>query len=414
MNLMNAREDNLQNVVPQKEVAFDKAEFAQRRHNIRLLMEQAGIDLLYLTAPESRYYVDGYNSDWHQAQAPKDWHALSGVAVHIDHDEVITFEREVNVILVKLTSVAEEVRILAGTDPRSMASFVTDSLRDAGWLPATVGIERYSYRPNPAVSELFSGALRAAGAKVVDGSDVLRDVRRRKSPQELAYIEQAARIGDAGMRAASSAIRAGVTELDVYAEIVHAMVKAGGEHSGKAVSCASGPKTLTTDAQTSHRKIGPGEIVNVDICGCCQRYHTNYARTFSVGEPSASVARQMEISAGAFDRLTEIIRPDVPVNELTKAMKTYYQEAGVWDERWWVGGYDMGLAFAPDWVGPYVYDPEMDAGDDRFEPGMVVNFESDLFLPGRAGLSLIIDTMAFYPDRAQLLHAVPQSLQVVG
>ena len=53
-------------------------------------------------------------------------------------------------------------------------------------------------------------------------------------------------------------------------------------------------------------------------------------------------------------------------------------------------------------------------GDDRFEPGMVVNFESDLFLPGRAGLSLIIDTMAFYPDGAQLLHAVPQSLQVVG
>jgi len=56
MNLLNAREDNLQHVVPEKEVAFDKAEFAQRRHNIKLLMEQAGFEFDSMSIRDIRDY----------------------------------------------------------------------------------------------------------------------------------------------------------------------------------------------------------------------------------------------------------------------------------------------------------------------------------------------------------------------
>ena len=404
---------NLELVVPTPEIAFDEEEYSQRRRAIQKMMQAQAIDVLYLTAPESRFYVDGYNSDWYQAQGPKDWHALSGVAISADGTELMTFEREVNAVLLKLTSVAHERRVLTGSDTRNMAEFVRDNLRDAGWLPGRIGIERFSYRPNPAVSELMQSTLEDIGCEVVDGTDILRAVRSRKSPRELDYVQQAARIGDAGMAAARESIRAGVTELDVYADIVYAMIKAGGEHSGKAVSCASGPKTLTTDAQTSRRKIGHGEIVNVDICGCYNRYHTNYARTFSVGEPHPDVAARVNLSAAASQLLGETIRPNIPINELTATMRAYYEEAGIWHERWWVGGYEMGIAFAPDWVGPYVYDPDVDAGESCFVPGNVVNYESDFFLPHESGLSLIIDTIAFFDDDARILHSMPQELQVV-
>ena len=405
---------NLEEIVPEQEVWFDRAEFANRRQEIQRKMQASDIDVLYLTAPESRFYVDGFNSDWYQAQSPKEWHALSGVAVHAERDELITFERQVNVVLVKLTSIAEETRILGDSDGRNMMEFIRDCLRDVGWLPGRVGLERYSYRPNPAVSAMLQASLEEAGCVVVDASDVLRDVRRRKSPRELEYIRQAAKIGDAGMRRASEVIRAGVTELDVYADIVHAMVKAGGEHSGKAVSCASGPKTMTTDAQTSRRVIQSGEIVNIDICGCYNRYHTNYARTFSVGEPDPEVATRVNLSAGASKLLAATIRPHIPINTLTSTMQGYYEDAGIWEERWWVGGYEMGIAFAPEWVGPRVYDPGVDEGDRCFEPGDVFNYESDFFLPRKSGLSLIIDTMAFYDSHAEILHSFPQELCVVG
>ncbi len=49
----------------------------------------------------------------------------------------------------------------------------------------------------------------------------------------------------------------------------------------------------------------------------------------------------------------------------------------------------------PDWVGPWSWDIEVGNGEKLFEEGMVVNFESDFYLPQGAGLTLLIDTMLF-------------------
>ncbi|MDE0417344.1 MAG: Xaa-Pro peptidase family protein [bacterium] len=408
-----AKETNLKFCTPEPEIVFSLDEYWTRLRRTREAMETAGIDLLYLTAPESRYYISGFNSDWYQAQSPEDWHPLSGVAVKADTDRFITFERDVNEVLVRLTTVGHDARIRAGSDERPMHRFIVDHLRDEGWLKGTVGLELSNYRPSPAVSRMIEVALEEQGCKVVDATDLLRRIRSVKSPQELAYVRTAAKIGDIGIRAAINSMRPGMTELDVYAEMVHAMAKAGGEHSGKTPSVASGQKTLCTDAPTTRRKIMPGEIVNIDICGCYNRYHTNFARTFSMGQPHPEVARRVAASARAFDVLAEAIRPGVAVNEVTGSVKAYYQEAGIWEERWWVGGYEMGIAFQPDWVGPYVYDPDVDAEGREFVPGTVVNYESDFFLPQLAGLSLVIDTMAFSEASAELLHDVPPDLIVI-
>lgn len=408
--MTSARAVNL-SLCPEPEIAFPDTEFRHRHHRIRERMAAECLDVLYLTAPESRYYVDGYNSDWYQAQGPAEWHALSGVAIHVDHQKVITFEREANVVLVHMTTIGDDARIFS--DDLTMAAFVADQLAGEGWLGGNVGIERFSYRPNPAVSGMLGEALAAKGCMVKDCSHILREVRSVKSPLELSYVRTAAAIGDAGMRAAMAMIGAGVTELEVYAEIITTMIKAGGEDPAKTVSCASGLRTLCTDAQTTRRKILPGDIVNVDLCGCYHRYHTNYARTFSVGEPHPEVAKRMTIAAGVFDLISATLKPDIPVDELTSVIKNYFVEAGIWEERWWVGGYEMGIAFAPDWVGPFVYDPEIEAGERCFGPGTVVNIESDFFLPNMAGLSLIIDTMVFDDTSAELAHALPQELIVV-
>ena len=52
-------------------------------------MEREKIDLLYLPSPESLYYVCAYQAEWYQAQGPKEWPALGGVAIHVDHDRFI-------------------------------------------------------------------------------------------------------------------------------------------------------------------------------------------------------------------------------------------------------------------------------------------------------------------------------------
>jgi Xaa-Pro aminopeptidase len=109
---------------------------------------------------------------------------------------------------------------------RDGVAFIIDELRAEGWLKGRVAMEFHSYCPNPAISARFRAAFNEAGCPVTDGSDVLREARWIKSPQEIAYIENAAEITDIGLEAARNAIGPGVTELEVYGEIVQAMANA--------------------------------------------------------------------------------------------------------------------------------------------------------------------------------------------
>ena len=408
------KETILKHLSPPKEIPFSLNEYRQRLNRVRETMIREKIDLLFLSAPESLFYISGYKAEWYQAQSTKLWPPASGTAVHVDHDNFIDFDTEEEEVLSRFTSISTDTRILRETtETTGMPSWIVQELKKEGWLPATVGLEMWSYRPNRAVSEMFQSALEKEGCKVVDGTDIVREVRAIKSPQEIAYIEKAAEIADIGMNAAIESIRPGMTELEVYGEIVHAMAKAGGENPGIPVLVTSGPKTASLHALSSRKKIQRGEMINVDICGVYNRYHADIARSLSMGKPNPDVAKVVELSAKAYDVIAKLIKPNLPVAEFNQKMKAYYEEAGILQDKWWVGGYELGIAFPPDWVGEFVYDMDIDAGDQLFVPGTVVNHESNFYLPHKAGTSYQINTLIFTEEDARIPGEIPNDLIVI-
>jgi len=409
-----AKETVLEYCSPAKEVPFSEKEYRERLRRVREVMDREKIDLLFLSAPESLFYISGYQAEWYQSQSPKIWPPASGIAIHVDHDDFIHFDTEEEEILIRYITISKDARIYRETaETTGMPSWIVQELKKEGWLPGTVGLEMWSYRPNRVVSEVFQLAFEKAGCRVVDGTDVVREVRAVKSPQEIAYTEKAAEIAEVGIRAAMDSMRPGMTELDVYGEIVNAMAKAGGENPALPVLVTSGPKCACLHALASRKKIKRGEIVNIDVCGVFNRYHTDVARTFSMGKPDPEVARVVELSAKAFDVLGKLIRPNLPVAELNERMKAYYQEVGIEQDSWWFGGYELGIAFPPDWVGEFVYDVKIDPGDQLFVPGTVVNCESNFYLPHKAGVSYQINTLVFTEKQARILGEIPNDMIVI-
>ncbi|MGH8648969.1 MAG: M24 family metallopeptidase, partial [Burkholderiales bacterium] len=256
---------------------------------------------------------------------------------------------------------------------------------------------------NRVVAEIFQGELERQGCHVVDCTALLRNLRRVKSQLEIACIERASRIAKIGIKACQEAIRPGATELQVWGEIMRAMAAAGGENPAITIPVASGPRSACIHALASRRRIRKGDLVITDLCGVYNRHHVNVARTFSVGKPDPAVERAVHLAAGAFDVLEEIIEPNLPVRRLLGALKKYYANAGIEKRMWFWGGYELGFAFSPDWVGQFVYEPLKDPGDERFVPGMVVNYEGIVFLPRDAGVSALIDTIAFGESSARIL-----------
>ena len=182
-----------------KELPFPPEEFQSRLTRVRQAMADAGIDLLFATAPESLYYLTGFQCEWYQAQSGRPFPPTSGLAVHVDHDRTIHFETPSEAMLTAIGTVSDDVRIFPLEARRDGLPFILGELGAEGWLKGQVGLELYNYRPNPVIAERYRAGFTDAGCQVEDATDIIRNVRHIKSPLEMEALEEAARIADIGM-----------------------------------------------------------------------------------------------------------------------------------------------------------------------------------------------------------------------
>lgn len=396
-----------------KETPFPDEEFATRLRRVREAMAAARVDLLYATAPESIYYLTGFQCEWYQAQSGRNFPPSSGVAIHVDHDDFIHFETPSEAVLVGIGTCSRDVRIFPLESRRDGTGFILRELAGAGWLKGRAALELYNYRPNPIVAAWFQSGFEGAGMEVVDGADIIRAVRKIKSSLEMEAMAEAARLADIGMAAARDAIRPGVSELEVFGVMVAAMAKEGGEFSSILPPVMSGFRTNCLHPIASRKIIQRGDRVNVDLCGVYKRYHVNIARGFWIGEPPVAAAKMHENSIKAFDIIAEMLRPNLNVCALLEAVRDHYAAYGILEQAYWSGGYEMGLSFPPDWVGGFIYDLTFTDEHDMFEPMTAVNHECNFYAPDCAGMSATIETFFFHEDRAEFACRSPRELQVL-
>ena len=414
---MAERRDPREGLHPDPEPAFESSEYAARLMRVRERMAVEGLDCLFLSAPESMYYLSGYRSAFTQTgQSPKQWPATSGIAVSVDHDHAILFDTDRETVMHRTYTDFQDIRCFPPGRTRDGTAYVADELASLGWLGGTIGLEFWSSRPNRAISERFQERLEARGAVVRDGSDVLREVRWLKSPAEMDRLREAGRIGCTGLAAARDAIAPGVMEVAVLGDALAAMGHQGGEVPAVIPPVLSGPKTAGPHALATDRRIGADEAVVVDLAGVSRRYHANLARTWWTGEPAAEDRRLAQAAAGSLEVLKEALKPGVSAETLAAEMLRYYEDARIWDRRSWIGGYEMGIAFPPAWTGNYVFDPISDIGRDKiFEAGTAINFENQFYLSDHRGLFFVIETVLVQDTGTTLLSRdVPYGLESAG
>lgn len=411
------------------EPPFPPEEYRLRWQRTQEEMSRRGVDMLWVSTPEDIGYLTGHANSWYHDLGPTNWHPVGGIAVHRTDDPPLVFDDEDESLLVSHLAFAPDLRVApneftpalvegdrVGADRGGFTGamgFIVDSLRVAGWLGGTIALQLGSYRPSRAYSEQFEAALRHHGSTIVDGTDLVATVRRHKSPRELDAIRTAARIGDIGFRALVDAIDEGVTELELWAAATSAMARAGGELSAIPGMVNSGPKNACLHGWATRRRLRPGDLVNVDMCGVHNRYHSNLARCISLGEPRPSIRSAIETATDVHRQVRAAMYPGMPVAELLDVNQKAARAAGIWQDAWWVGGYDLGIAFPPDWVGRFAFSADEDPGTATLEPGLVMNHEWNFYLPEGAGIRELIDTFIVTEDAIEFPHEIPVDLLVV-
>ncbi len=221
-------------------------------------------------------------------------------------------------------------------------------------------------------------ALRESGATVVDVTPVLQAMRLRKDPDELAAIRFAVQVAVAGHAAARAAVQPEVTELDVYAAVHAATVKAAGGVVTMLGDFASGGRS---GGPPSDRILQPGDLMIVDFFPIVNGYRADITNTYAVGQPTDAQRRHMDLLLRAKAAGESMLRPGVAGGQVYAAVRGVFEEAGIAGHFPHHAGHALGLMHPE----PPFFVPE---SQELLQEGQVVTLEPGLYDPAVGGMRI--------------------------
>ncbi|MBA3719938.1 MAG: aminopeptidase P family protein [Nocardioidaceae bacterium] len=235
---------------------------------------------------------------------------------------------------------------------------------------------------------------------------VLRELRMRKTPAEVAALREAGAAIDRVHDRMGEWLRPGRTEREVAADIAAGIVAEGHARADFGV-VASGPNAASPHAEPSDRTVEPGDVVVVDIGGTTfAGYCSDSTRTYVAGgEPPADFAAYYAVLLEAQHAQCEHVRPGVTAESVDAVGRGIIVAAGYGDRFVHRTGHGIGRETHEE---PYVV-----AGNTlELEPGMAFSVEPGIYLPGRHG-ARIEDIVAVTDSGGERLNQTSRELRVL-
>ena len=211
--------------------------------------------------------------------------------------------------------------------------------------------------------------------------DRLERQRMVKDAAELALICGAAGIIDGAFAAVRDGLRAGRSELEVYADATRAILLAHGEPFTMECVFLSGPRTLEMVGPPTSRIIERGDLLLFDVFPYLRGYKVDLTRTYCVGPATDEQRRLHAMLARALAAGEAALRPGVTGGAVDAATRGVIAAAGYGAHSPHHMGHAIGL-FHPE-------RPSLVPGETLpLAEGMVITLEPGVYVPGIGGLRL--------------------------
>lgn len=317
---------------------FTPAEYATRREKARTALQARGLDALLMFAPESHFWISGYDTfgfamfQCMVLTARGDLHLL-------------TRTPDLRQALYTSTLTTDEIHIWQDIEGASPAQDLASLLQDLG-VTGPIGYESDTV----GLTDRTGRALHAAIPGLIDASDLIRALRRVKSPAEIATHRRAAALSDDALDQAIALARPGAFEGDILAAMQGAVFKGGGDYAGNEFILGSGPGALLCRYYSGRRHLSATDQLTLEWSGAYARYHAAMMRTVLVGQASDHHRRMHEAAVEALTACEAAIRPGRPMGDVYDAHARVFDARGLSHARLKACGYGMGAVYNPIWV----------------------------------------------------------------
>ena len=317
---------------------FDAPEYAARKARATAAINAEGFDALLMFAPESQYWICGYDTFGF---------ALFQCLVLTAKGDLHLLTRNPDLRQARLTSTLSDAEIHIWDDVEGM-----NPAADLAKLLADLGVSgRIGYEGQTAGLTDYNGQqVRALIPDLVESTEIIRAQRRIKSDAEVAMHRRAAALSDDALDAGIAATEAGAFEGDILAEMQGAVFKGGGDYAGNEFIIGSGDGALLCRYFSGRRHLDASDQLTLEWSGAYARYHAAMMRTIIVGEPSDSHKRMHAACQEALIACEAAIMPGAPMGDVFDAHAAVFDSHGYGHARLKACGYGMGAIYNPIWV----------------------------------------------------------------
>ena len=376
------------------EPAFSTSEYEERLARTRAAMDAHELDALVVMNPASVFYLSGYQT-----------FAVDGGAclvVPSDGEPALAMDPPefggalLGVWFEDLHGYPEDV---------DRPAYAAQLLGEHGATRGRIGLDGAAWGATTAFSAGLAHALPLA--ELVDATDLLIELKRRKSAAEIEHIRRAALATQAAVAAATATAAAGVIDGDIAGAAFEAMARAGSEYPCLSPIVTSGRRSGMLHTTHKRHTIQPGDNVLLEIGACVQRYTAPQMRTLTIGPPSAEVRAAADACLSALNAVLEAMGPGVAARDAAAAGRRELAAAG--DDLVFHGtfGYGIGAGFPPNWAdgSGFIRSDE----DSVLKPGMVFHHPVAVRRLGEFGVAFS-ETSVITDDGCEVLTHGPREL----
>lgn len=257
---------------------------------------------------------------------------------------------------------------------------LVDAAREAGLTRGRLGIVGEDVIPWRVARSLQEELPQAEWAAA---DDILRRLRARKSPGEIARLRAAAQLGSRAVEAMLDAAVPGATHGDLVAACQDVLVRAGGILYNSFMASGPGGESAPVNRSNfptwaSPEPLAEGQWLRLGISGVHRGYYFDVSRSRAIGDPTPPQIEAFEAAIAAVGAGIDAMRPGVTAGEVASAGLGRQEALG-----FPLGGVFSGLGHG---IGVGWDDPWLVPGEPTvLEAGMVLNVERTLQRDGYLG-----------------------------
>lgn len=321
-----------------KELDFPVEEYVRRREAVQSAMAREGLDLLILGTLADICWLTGFQTPSAGTFAALLVPAIGDIALQvIDHEYGCA----------RYVSCAERIESYPWFEPET--GLAQHARLVAELLPpekSRVGIDAKA----PVRTEEIERRAGAGRIQWSNATGLVTQLRRSKSPLELAAMRESGRITRVALDDTLAALKHGMTDSEVAAILMRRMIEEGSEFAAMGPFVATGLRSSLIHTTWKRRPIAPGEHVFLEPAASYKRYNAPMMRTAIMGKPTRTAERMTAAVEATLAILFETIRAGRTGHEIAIAAAKGF--APVKDEIFFQGafGYSVGLALPSDWA----------------------------------------------------------------